>query len=98
MERINSTEQENDSAISLARAELGYYDKHPTEVEHIFIPQAALRRLVQMAELRTFQADKLVEACRAIAALGPSITTQEIKDVKQLALDALGFREDDIFP
>lgn len=50
MHRIPSTPEEYRAAVARVRAELEYYDTHPTEVEHLFVAQADLRRLVQLVE------------------------------------------------
>lgn len=47
-----STPEQDREAIEHIKAELEYYDKHPTTVPEIFIPQDMLRRLVQIVEGR----------------------------------------------
>ena len=47
---------QDSEAIAVAKQELAYYDKHPTSIEELFIPQWVLRMLVQMAE-KTKQTD-----------------------------------------
>jgi hypothetical protein len=49
---IKSTPEQDAAALAAIKAELEYYDTHPTEVSELFIDQAHLRRLVQMAEAR----------------------------------------------
>jgi len=50
MERIQSTPAEDAYALKFIITELEFYDNHPTEVDEIFIPQAFLRRLVQLVQ------------------------------------------------